>query len=118
VEASWSAKSTKINETGFDTVKSQQGYATLFQIAANITVSILYGRALHPDHGLQVLHSPIDVCDLMQLRENWINDMRIYPESAPVWARLPLGNLTGYAAYMEVRFVLDDGSSGTWICLT
>ena len=54
----------------------------------------------------------------MQLRENWLNDMRIYPESAPVWARLPLGNLTGYAAYMEVRFVLDDGSSGTWICLT
>ncbi|CAL8461524.1 g1055 [Coccomyxa elongata] len=73
VEASWSAKSTKINETGFDTVKSQQGYATLFQIAANIT-----------------------------LRENWINDMRIYPESAPVWARLPLGNLTGYAACMEL----------------
>ncbi|CAL5226260.1 g9105 [Coccomyxa viridis] len=73
VESSWCANSTKIRETGFDTVKSQQGYAALFQIAVNIT-----------------------------LRENWVNDMRIYPESAPVWARLPLGNLTGYQATLEL----------------
>lgn len=38
----------------------------------------------------------------MQLRENWVDDMQIYPDSAPIWARLPLGNLIGYRASVQV----------------
>lgn len=40
-QSSWSVNSTKINESNFDTVKSQEAYAALFQIAANLTVSAL-----------------------------------------------------------------------------
>ena len=102
VESSWCANSTKIRETGFDTVKSQQGYAALFQIAFNITVGYFFEALMR--HGPHV-QEMTPVLLLMQLRENWVNDMRIYPESAPVWARLPLGNLTGYQATLEVRSV-------------
>ncbi|CAL5225037.1 g7815 [Coccomyxa viridis] len=72
-QSSWSISSTKINESGFDTVKSQKAYATLFQIAANFT-----------------------------LRENWVDNMQIYPNSAPICAHLPLGNLIGYRASVQL----------------
>ena len=98
----WDAQSTKINEQRpFDDVSSRRYYVNMLQLGTSVTVCLSWSAcAGSPD---KVHLVDLIVASGLQLSENWILSEKLFPQSAAIWQRLPIGNLTGYSIGIRVR---------------